>query len=133
MANATNWILLSIFAVIVIYFMIVSAYNVASPNVSSEDMNFVVNNTYYATAHNPIVVVNSISNSTTTLPSGRIVYNTTHIKMYSNATYLVGHWNVNYDYQASATVFGIDMGFMGALVMIGVGLALLIKLIISKK
>ena len=113
--------------------MLVSAYNVASPNVSAEDFNFVVNNTYYAASHNPIVVINSISNATVTLPSARVVYNTTHVKMYSNATYLVGHWNVNYDYQASATVFGIDMGWMGALVVIGVGLALLIKMLFSKK
>ena len=113
--------------------MLVSAYNVASPNVSAEAINFAVNNTYYPTAKNPIVIVNSISNATTTIPSARVTYNTTHARIYTNATYVVGTYNVNYDYQASATVFGIDMGWMGALVMIGVGLALLIKMLFSQK
>ena len=133
MAKAVNWILLSIFAVIIIYFFMAQAYNVTSPNVSAEDVNFVVNNTYYATAYNPIVTVYSVSNATTTLPSARVVYNTTHIKIYSNDTYVVGHYNVNYDYEASATVWGLDLGFVGILVMIGVGLAILFKILFSKK
>jgi hypothetical protein len=112
--------------------MLISAYNVASPNLI-QSIVFTANNTYNATSNSPIVVVNSVSNATTTIPSARVSYNTTHVKIITNATYVLSTYNVNYDYEASATVFGISLGWMGALVMIGVGIALLIKMLFRNK
>jgi len=113
---------------------VATAYDIASPNINAESIVFTTNNTYSnATAHSPIVVLNSIKNATTTLPSARISENGTHVKIITNETYVLGTYDVNYDYEKSAQVWSIDFGFMGVLVILGVVIGLLAKHIIGNK
>jgi hypothetical protein len=142
MANVMNWIILSIFAVIIIYFFVSTAYTIASPNVPCEDINFAANYTYYNTANTPIVALNGIyddSGCANAFPVSRIEeaanyslrLNTNGTTAYPNIT--TGHHYVNYDYEHSATVWGLNLGFIGVLVVIGVGIVIVGKLITNKK
>jgi len=142
MAKAVNWILLSIFAVIIIYFFMAQAYNVASPNVACEDINFVANNIYYNPDNTPVVILNGVyddSGCSNAFPVSRYAIATnSSIRLYTNGTgawpnITTGHHYADYDYEASATVFGLSLGFVGKLAMIGVGLAILFKMLFSKK
>lgn len=135
-----NWLILSIFAAIVIYYMVSTAYTIASPNVPCENVTFTANYTYYNLANTPTVAVYNIYDDaacTNAYPADRWDQAANYsLRLNANGTtewpnITVGNHYVNYDYQKSATVFGIDMGFMGFLVIIGVVLVLVSRKLIK--
>ena len=127
MDKTINYLVIGVFAVIVFYYMVSVAYTIASPN-SIQAIAFTVNNTYNATTNRPIVTVNSVSNATYTFLPSHYVYNTTHIKLVTNGTEGVGTYNVNYDYEAASTVFGMNLAFVAVLVLLGAGIMIASKL-----
>jgi len=119
----------AIFAVTIFLYAL---YPLANPNISCEDINFVDNDTWYQTANNPLVVVNNIyddSDCTNAFPTDRWTYLTSNysVKLYTNGTtgwpnITTGNHYVNYDYQQSSTIWGVDFGFIVILLVIVTGL-----------
>jgi len=118
-------LILSVFAVIILYYTMTVAYDVASPN-SSEVLTF-ANMTQNNTTSYPIVVVNSISNATYEFPSARITTDDYGSYITMNGTEANSTYTIDYDYEADTTVWGMDMAFMAVLVIVGIGLTIILK------
>lgn len=135
MAKLTTWIIIAIFSTIVFYYMVVQAHEIASPNVTCELMNFAENNTAYVAGHFPFVeFIGVYPNSSCTeayFAGSQYAFtdSTGEVYIYANGTgdfpnSTVGEHYISYDYEATSTVFGLDLAFMGILVILGVGLYL---------
>ena len=73
-------------------------------------------------------MVNSVSNATYTFEASHYDYDTTQIKIITNGTEVNGTYNVDYDYQQSATIFSMDFNFMGTLVLLGICFAIVLRI-----
>jgi hypothetical protein len=115
-----TYLLVGIFAAIILYEMSAVLYTVASPN-TSEDLAL-LNATAKNTTNEPIVVVNSVSNATYTIPAARVTNNDYSVTITTNGTEANGTYTVDYDYEANSTVWGMDLAFIAIIVFIGIGL-----------
>lgn len=126
MADMTNKIIIGVFSVILIYFFITVAYDTASPN-ASEVLTF-NNATANNTTNSPIVVINSVSNATYTFDSDHYTNDDYGVTITMNDSEANSTYTVDYDYEASATVWDLDLSFMAILVTVGVVFLLVMKL-----
>lgn len=131
MDKLISWLIIGVFAVIIFYFMATTMQSIAEPSINLESRNFSTNNTYYAIANTPNnadLHLYYFDNTTFEIPTARYSYNATHIKVYTNGTLAYPNVTLNsiyyysYTYQTNATIFSMDLNFVGLLVFLGVGI-----------
>lgn len=72
---------------------------------TNDTLNLAANNTYYGTTYLPLISVTGISNDTDILPSELYASDSDQgVRIYANATYLVGVWNVTYTWKSSMNI-----------------------------
>jgi hypothetical protein len=126
MADIGSTLIKGFIVLLTISYFIAIMYANSSPTVACEDVNFAVNNTFYPTAHSPIIITNGIyddENCADAFPIARWTSNSTHVKLYTNGTtaypnITVGHHYVNYDYRNDPYIMDINFGFVVAIIII---------------
>lgn len=136
------WLILGIFAVIVLYFMSTTLMSVSNADVTRENVSFAVNNTYYNLARQPVntysIVVHPYDNDSYSYPAAKWATNNTAVKLYTNGTLeypniTVGYHYVTYSYQKSTTIWDIDFAFVALMVFLGTAIVIVMKLTSEKK
>lgn len=136
--KAMEYLILGVFAVIVLYYMSSTLQTVAEPSIALEQVNITANNTNVVLAHTPdstypfrAYFYNNASYASFPMLTATYLQSGSNFKVYTNGT--AGYPNVtnatagvlyyvSYNYQKSGTVFGLDLLFVAALVFIGSGI-----------
>ena len=132
-------IIIPIFAVIFIFYGLSTIDTDANPIVALEEINFTTNDTGFEFANDPVndfgLTAYHFENTTFPIPTANYVWNDTHITLYTNGTNVCYpnvtancNYYTTYSYEKSATVWGLDLSWIGILVIIGVGLIIVGKL-----
>lgn len=118
--NTTKYLLTGIFCVVILYYMAVVLSDASEPN-TTQDIAF-IQGTNYTLANTPIIDVNSIYNSSLTCGVGNYTHDTTQVTLLVDLLCVNGTYTVDYDYDKSETVWGIDFEFVALIMFIAFGL-----------
>lgn len=128
-SNLMNYLVLSIFAVIILYYMIYVSMDISNTTSNCESIHFLANDTLTATEHTVLLYPTPLLYNDSACTEEGANYS------YEAGGYAIGENIANdtfyavYDYDTPMTVFSLDLTFMGILVIIGVGILAVMKLI----